>query len=269
MLKKSLLSLMVVFVAIASFAQQQFTPASTAAQSAAGSFAGAMGLFTPPDGQLSGSSVDAIVVFAEDHQHTLVTDKPVDATCTNSGLTSGQHCSVCGEVITAQTTIPALGHKIAIDMAVDSTTTPPNVVAAARCPVCGKILVSKVVFPIRDSIVKIDTTIAVDGLQVRIDTTIVVNWSTFQDTTIIIGTGAVDIAASAVKVYPNPVANELTIDADDNSICFIYDTDGHLIMKRKVEKGKPINVSQLTSGCYVLQIVTNSKTINSINIIKQ
>ena len=43
--------------------------------------------------------------------HTEVTDTAVDATCTEPGLTEGSHCGVCGEVFTAQETIPAIGHK--------------------------------------------------------------------------------------------------------------------------------------------------------------
>ena len=43
--------------------------------------------------------------------HTIVADAAVDATCTKTGLTAGEHCSVCDEVITAQETIPAKGHS--------------------------------------------------------------------------------------------------------------------------------------------------------------
>ena len=42
--------------------------------------------------------------------HTEVADAAVDATCETAGKTAGKHCSVCGEVIVAQTEIPALGH---------------------------------------------------------------------------------------------------------------------------------------------------------------
>lgn len=42
--------------------------------------------------------------------HTEVIDEAVAATCTEEGKTQGSHCSVCGAVITAQETIPALGH---------------------------------------------------------------------------------------------------------------------------------------------------------------
>ena len=43
--------------------------------------------------------------------HTEVVDEAVAATCTTDGKTEGKHCSVCGEVIVAQTVISATGHS--------------------------------------------------------------------------------------------------------------------------------------------------------------
>jgi len=43
--------------------------------------------------------------------HTEETVKGEAATCTSSGSTDGKKCSVCGEVLVAQTTIDPLGHK--------------------------------------------------------------------------------------------------------------------------------------------------------------
>ena len=40
------------------------------------------------------------------HTHTVVLDPAVPATCTQTGLTEGSHCSTCGEVLTAQVTLP-------------------------------------------------------------------------------------------------------------------------------------------------------------------
>ena len=42
--------------------------------------------------------------------HTAVSDPAVAATCTETGLTEGSHCSVCNAMLTAQETVPALGH---------------------------------------------------------------------------------------------------------------------------------------------------------------
>ena len=47
----------------------------------------------------------------EEHVHTVVIDESVPATCTTDGLTEGSHCSVCGEVISPQQAVPALGHN--------------------------------------------------------------------------------------------------------------------------------------------------------------
>lgn len=43
-------------------------------------------------------------------EHTPVTDGAVKADCLTDGKTEGTHCSVCGTVIQAQETVPALGH---------------------------------------------------------------------------------------------------------------------------------------------------------------
>ncbi len=45
--------------------------------------------------------------------HTVVTDAAVEPTCTETGLTAGEHCSVCDEVLVAQTVIEATGHSYA------------------------------------------------------------------------------------------------------------------------------------------------------------
>ena len=42
----------------------------------------------------------------------MVTDAAVDATCTETGLTEGSHCSRCDHKV-AQEEVPALGHSFA------------------------------------------------------------------------------------------------------------------------------------------------------------
>lgn len=57
--------------------------------------------------------------------HTEVPDAAVAPTCTEPGKTEGSHCSVCGEVLTAQQTVNALGH----DMGDFEQTTAPTCTA--------------------------------------------------------------------------------------------------------------------------------------------
>ena len=50
-----------------------------------------------------------LTIEAAGHSPELVAGKA--ATCTESGMTDGEKCSVCGEVLEEQETIPALGHS--------------------------------------------------------------------------------------------------------------------------------------------------------------
>ncbi len=57
-------------------------------------------------------------------EHTIVIDNAVEATCTETGLTEGKHCSSCNEVILAQTERPKLEHTYSGDF-------------DATCEICG------------------------------------------------------------------------------------------------------------------------------------
>ena len=46
------------------------------------------------------------------HTHIEVIDEGKPATCLESGLTNGKHCSVCNKILEEQQVIPALGHDI-------------------------------------------------------------------------------------------------------------------------------------------------------------
>ena len=52
--------------------------------------------------------------------HTEAIDPAKEATCMQTGLTQGSHCSDCGLVIKAQTVTPALGHHYSGDYAYDA-----------------------------------------------------------------------------------------------------------------------------------------------------
>jgi len=104
--------------------------------------------------------------------HTEVVDAAVAPTCTDTGLTERKHCSVCNEVLVAQTVVAALGHtpgaaatcttaqtctacgtelKAAlghtevVDAAVAPTCTATGKTEGKHCSVCNEVLVAQTV----------------------------------------------------------------------------------------------------------------------------
>ena len=78
-------------------------------------------------------------------------DAAVAATCTETGLTEGKHCSVCGEVLVAQEEVAALGHSY------ESVVTPPAVgvqgYTTHTCSVCGDSYVDSYTDPLPEQVV--------------------------------------------------------------------------------------------------------------------
>ena len=72
------------------------------------------------------------------HVHTVVIDPAVAPTCTEAGLTEGSHCAVCGEVITAQERVPALGHTWGAWIVTTPATCDDAGVETRTCSVCGE-----------------------------------------------------------------------------------------------------------------------------------
>ena len=74
--------------------------------------------------------------------HTAVIDKAVAPTCTETGLTEGKHCSVCGEVIVAQEVVSALGHTAGAEVVENEVAadcdTDGSYDEVVYCSVCGE-----------------------------------------------------------------------------------------------------------------------------------
>ena len=70
--------------------------------------------------------------------HTVVEDAAKEPTCTETGLTAGKHCSVCNEVLEAQTVIPAKGHSMTKTEAKVATCTEAGNSEYYTCGNCGK-----------------------------------------------------------------------------------------------------------------------------------
>ena len=79
--------------------------------------------------------------------HTVVTDSSVQATCTETGLTEGSHCQICGEILTAQETIPAKGHTKETVKGKEATCTEAGLTDGTKCSVCGEVLTAQNTIP--------------------------------------------------------------------------------------------------------------------------
>ena len=120
----------------------------------------------------------------QEHKHVIVIDDAIAPTCTETGLTEGQHCSECGKVLVAQEIVDALGHKYetavtaptcttsgyttytcfcgdtyvadevaalghteVADKAVEPTCTETGLTEGSHCSVCGETVVAQEIVP--------------------------------------------------------------------------------------------------------------------------
>ena len=121
--------------------------------------------------------------------HTEVVDKAIPATCTTDGKTEGSHCSVCGAVIKAQTTITATGHKSSgwiVDKAASigvqgskhkECTVCKKVLETAEIPALSRISISKA------SVTLSNSTYAYDGKAKKPGVTVKLNGKTLKNGT--------------------------------------------------------------------------------------
>jgi len=67
----------------------------------------------------------------------------VSATCTETGLTEGKKCSICGDILVAQEIVKANGHTEVIDKAKAPTCTETGLTEGKHCSVCSTVLVAQ------------------------------------------------------------------------------------------------------------------------------
>lgn len=75
--------------------------------------------------------------------HIVVGVDAVEPTCTESGLTAGEKCYVCGVFTKEQEVIPALGHVEVIDKGYDATCTESGLTEGKHCDRCDEVLVEQ------------------------------------------------------------------------------------------------------------------------------
>ena len=79
--------------------------------------------------------------------HTVVIDPAVNPTCTESGLTQGEHCEFCGETLVAQEEIPALGHTHETVAGYAPTCESDGLTDGQVCSTCDETLVAQEEIP--------------------------------------------------------------------------------------------------------------------------
>lgn len=78
----------------------------------------------------------------------------------------------------------------------------------------------------------------------------------------------IDELSEVVRVYPNPASSNLTIELEGVYTYAIYNLSGALVQQGQGNDIETVDVSELTSGAYVLQIVSNNETIQ-LYLVKQ
>lgn len=80
-------------------------------------------------------------------KHDIIIDEAVPSTCTETGLTEGQHCSRCDEVTVKQETTPRLKHIVVVKDAVAPTCTQTGLTSGCYCENCDEITVTQEIVP--------------------------------------------------------------------------------------------------------------------------
>ena len=84
------------------------------------------------------------------------------------------------------------------------------------------------------------------------------------------GVGINDLQTSGISIFPNPVKDAMTIQANVNiSEIRIYNIAGQLVLSQTVDaKSATVNTSGLTPGVYSLKAVTDNGTVNKKIVIE-
>ena len=110
------------------------------------------------DGKVTGLKAGKVTITVSDGKnsaqceltvsHVSTVVPAVEPTCTENGLTEGEKCSVCGEILRKQEVVDALGHKEETIPEKAATCTKTGLTEGTECSRCGEILKKQEVIPV-------------------------------------------------------------------------------------------------------------------------
>lgn len=77
--------------------------------------------------------------------HSITIDQYVAPTCLESGLSEGSHCEKCGEILSSQEVLPALGHTPIIDEGIEATCEEDGLTYGVHCSRCNEIILEQTI----------------------------------------------------------------------------------------------------------------------------
>lgn len=72
-----------------------------------------------------------------------------------------------------------------------------------------------------------------------------------------------------LTVFPNPTTDYINVEASKKTKMSIYDSSGKFVKSVSVEKEDQVDLSELTSGTYILMFERNNKKVKSVKILVQ
>jgi hypothetical protein len=85
------------------------------------------------------------------------------------------------------------------------------------------------------------------------------------------GTAITDIKASTISIYPNPARNNINITLPENvsqAVFTLYDMQGKVFIRKEISSQETVSVSNLATGIYIYNIITNKQKHTGKLIIK-
>ena len=195
-------------------------------------------------------------VILEALGHDIGTDMAVMATCVDSGMTVGMHCSVCGTVFARQKPVAPLGHDFVATFTTDQQPTCTEEGSKSRhCSRCNEKTDITAIAALGHSwgeyIYNNDATTEADGTATA---TCLRQGCGETDTHIAQGTkletGISDDESVAVNIYARNMA--IVVENANDDVC-VYDITGRMILRQK-PTGDILELPMGEQGIYIVKV---------------